>query len=143
MCLFMLTISLPPLSLSLFPSFLYHILPIPRFNYQPTIINRNTVDLPEFKGSHRKFRTIVSSLIGMECYLETRHFGKPSATLCVIPSVVIFCKIFLKSSTGRWAHTAATASINKTGHISGLNPVGQFVIPRLLQEGLDRRNLPR
>ena len=35
------------------------------FPIQPTIIIcNNIVDLPEVKGSHRKFRTIVSSLIG-------------------------------------------------------------------------------
>ena len=29
-----------------------------------------------------------------------------------VPSVVIFCKAFLKCSTGRWADTAATAQSN-------------------------------
>ena len=37
----------------------------PHSPIHPTIINcNNIVDLPEVKGSHRKFRTIVSSLIG-------------------------------------------------------------------------------
>jgi 1-phosphatidylinositol-4-phosphate 5-kinase len=31
-----------------------------------------SLDLPEFKGSHRKFRTLVSSLIGMMDMMDTR-----------------------------------------------------------------------
>ena len=60
----MLMISLNPLFLSLFLSFSPSS-SSPHSPIQPTIINcNNIVDLPEVKGSHRKFRTIVSSLIG-------------------------------------------------------------------------------
>lgn len=69
----------------------------------PTMLSARLVDLPEIKGNHRKFRTLVTSYIGKKIFKKNNeNFTKKKPIIVQSNAFILFFFIFIYSWLSRF-----------------------------------------